>query len=153
MKIAVLICIHRVDFYSHQSEIFSSQLTCFSDIFHIAHGTALTSEDKNFFHSTVGYNFHFLLNLLHGELHSNFVVAVEATVYAVVFTIIRYIKRSENVNSISKMLAGFKSGSLCHFLKKRFCRRRKKCLEIFEGTCLMLKCCHYILCCILCIVI
>ena len=81
-----------------------------------------------------------MLYLFHIQFHTvNMVVTVKSTIHTVIFTIIGYVKRCEEIYCIAKMFACFYTSFLCHFFQKRFCCWRKQCLEILYGACFMRK--------------
>ena len=125
MEIAVLIGVDGIYFYPHHSEILSRQLTGFADILHIALSAAFPGEDQYFLHAGIGNDLHFVLDLLHAQLHApDMVVAVEAAVYAVVLAIIGNVQRGEQIYGVAEVLACLPAGLLCHFFQKRLCRGR-----------------------------
>ena len=92
MKIAVFLCVDGINFKPHHAEIFSRQLAGLADIFNIALCTALPRQKENFLHAAVGDYFHFMFNLLGGQLHAvDMIIAVKSAVHTVIFAIICYI--------------------------------------------------------------
>ena len=88
-----------------------------------------------------------MLDLLKAELHTvDVVVAVEATVNAVVLAVVGNVKRGEKIHRVAKMLTGLDPGLLSHLFEKRLRRRREKGFEIFHTAGLMLQGCPYIFC-------
>ena len=154
MEILVFIGVDRIDLKSNHTEILSCEHASFANVFHIALRTALTCKNEDFLHPAVGNDLHFLFNLLHCELHTvDVVVAVEAAIYTVVLAVVSNIKWREQIDGISKMLARFKSCTLCHLFEKRLCRRGEKRLEVIDRTGGMLQCCTDISCCIFAVII
>src|SRR5699024_5229904 len=130
MEISVFILIDRIYFKSHHAKIFTLKFTSFTYIFHNALTSALSRKHKYLFHTAVCDYLHLMIYLLHIKFHTFYViVAVEAAVDTVVFTVICNIKRSEQVHCISEMPAGLTFCSLCHPLKERFRSRRQQRLE------------------------
>ena len=125
MKIPVFIGIDRINLQPHHPEILLCQLAGLADVIDAALSTALTGQNQDLLHTTVGDNLHFFLYLLHIELHAvNVVIAVEATVYTVIFAVIGDIKGRKQIHRIAKMLTGLPSGPLRHLLQEGFRRRR-----------------------------
>ena len=106
MQVAVLIAIDRIDFQPYIAEIFLCQLTCLTDVFHIALCAALAGQHQDFLDTGIRDNFHLMLNFLEVQLLSmNVIVTVESTVNAVILTVVCNIKRRKQINRIAEMLA------------------------------------------------
>ena len=120
MQVAVLITVDRIDFQPYIAEIFLCQLTCLTDVFHIALCAALAGQHQDFLDTGIRDNFHLMLNFLEVQLLSmNVIVTVESTVNAVILTVVCNIKRRKQINRIAEMLARLHLRALCHPLKER----------------------------------
>ena len=140
MQVAVLIAIDRIDLQSDIAEIFLCQLTCLTDVFHIALCAALAGQHQDFLDTGIRDNFHLMLNFLEVQLLSmNVIVTVESTVNAVILTVVCNIKRRKQINRIAEMLARLDLRTLRHPLQKRQRRRRQQCFKIFHRASLMLQ--------------
>ena len=64
MQILIFIHIHRIDFNSDVFEIFPSNFYCLTNIFHIRIFPAFSCKQQYLFHSSFGYNLHFMLYFL-----------------------------------------------------------------------------------------
>ena len=123
-QVSVVVCVDRVYLEADHPEIFAGDAACLTDVFHVALSAAFAGEDQDLLHSRVRYYLHLVLDLVEVQLHPGYVVvAVETAVNAVVFTVIRYVKRREQVNAVAEVLSGLQSGFLRHFLEERFCSR------------------------------
>ena len=96
VEIFVFIGIYGVDLQTNHAEIFSCQLTGFTDVLYVALPTAFPGKDQDFLHAGVSNDLHFMLDLGHIQLHAlDVVIAVEAAVNAVVFAIIGDVQRGK----------------------------------------------------------
>ena len=64
MKILILIYVYRINFNSDVFEIFPSNFYCLANIFHIRIFPAFSCKQQYLFHSSFGYNLHFMLYFL-----------------------------------------------------------------------------------------
>ena len=138
MEITVFVTVDRIDLKSHIAEIFSGKLTCFPDVFHVTHAAALTGQHQDLLDTGIRNNLHFFFDLLLIQLFAlDVIVAVESTIDTIVFTVVGYVKRCEDIDGISEMFAGLDLRFSRHLLQVWLCSRRKQCLEIFDITGLM----------------
>ena len=141
MQISVILCIARINFKTHISEIFFGKTAGIADIGNAALWFALARQHQNFFNAGIGNNLHFMLNFFHGKLFSvNIVIAVKTAVNTVIFTVICNIQRCENVGRITEVVTRFTLGTLCHFFQKRFCGRGEQCLKVLSAAAVVGKC-------------
>ena len=139
MKVAVFVCVDRIDLQTDHAEVFACQFAGFPDICYVALGTAFAGENQDFFHAAVRDDLHFMFNLLGSQLHAvDVVVTVKTAVNAVILTVVRDVERSKQVDRVSKVFACLQTGSLCHLLQKRFGGRGEQRFEIVNGTGFML---------------
>ena len=140
VQVLVLVDIHWVDFDANELEVFTCKFACFADVFDAAFRTAFTGEQEDFFHAAIGNDFHLVLDLFHVQLHAlDMVVAVEPTIDAVVFAVVRDIERREQINVVAKVTTCFNFRLGSHFFEERGSGRRKQSLEIFNRTCIVLQ--------------
>ena len=140
MQVAVLVGIHRVDFYAYHAEILASQLAGLADVFHAALGSALACEQQNLFHAAVGNDLHLVFNLLHIQLHAlDMVVAVESAVDAIVFAVVGDVDGRKEIDVVAEVLAGldFRLGG--HLFQVGSRGGGEQGLEIFQGAGLVLQ--------------
>ena len=64
MKILILIYVYRINFNSDVFEIFPSNFYCLTNIFHIRIFPAFSCKQQYLFHSSFGYDLHFMLYFL-----------------------------------------------------------------------------------------
>ena len=64
MEVAVLIGVHRIYFKAYHAEVFPCKLACLADIRYVTLAAALAGQYKDLFHTAVGDDLHFLLDLL-----------------------------------------------------------------------------------------
>ena len=147
VEISVFLRIDRIDFKPDHAEIVPRQFAGFSYVSHMALGPAFAGKDEDFLHAAVGDDFHLFFNLFHGKLHPvNVVITVKSAVDAVIFTVIGYVERREQIYCVAEMAACFKPCPLCRLFKKGLCRRGKQGFEILNGTGLMLQSRRHIVC-------
>ena len=120
VKICVLIRIHRIHLKADHLEIFSRDLTGFSDVLHIGFGFALSGKDQDLLQTSLGDRCHFLLDLFFVQLcTADLIVAVKSTVDAVILTVVCNVDRCEHTDAVSEMFPCFDPCSLCDFFQKR----------------------------------
>ena len=135
VEICVFVGIDRIDFQSDVSEILTRKSAGFSDIFDVAFLPALAGQDQDFFHTAVGDDLHFMLDLLEGQLHAaNRIVTVEAAVNAVVAAVIGDIQRCEQIDRIAEMTSGITLGAFRHLFENGFCGGREQRLEVVDAA-------------------
>ena len=154
MEVGVFIRIHRINLQADDSEIFSGNPACLSDIFYCGFFPALSCQDQDLLKTGFGDSRHFLINLFIGELGSfNPVMAVKPAVYTIVFTVICYVDRGKHINGIAEVLSGLLLGALGDLLQKRKSRRRKESLKVFRCLVVMGKSSSHICFCVQTVVI
>ena len=120
MKICIFIGIHRINLKADHLEIFSRDLTGFSDVLHIGFGFALAGKDQDLLQTSLGDRCHFLLDLFFVQLcAADLVVAVKSTVNTVVLTVVCNVDRCKHADTVPKMFPCFDPCSLCDFFQKR----------------------------------
>ena len=138
MEIAVVLGIHRVYLNANHAEVLPGKLASLTDVLDAAFCVALAGENEDLLHSAVSDDLHFMLYLLHVQLHAaDIIIAVEAAVNAVVLAIIGDIQRSEQVDRIAEMLLSLKTCLLRHLLQERLCCWGKEGFEVLNGAVVM----------------
>lgn len=117
MEITIFVTVDRINLKSHIAEIFGGKLTCFPDVFHVTHAAALTGQHQDLLNTGIRNDLHFFFNLFLIQLFTlDIVVTVESTIDTIIFTVVGYVKRREDIDGISEMFAGLDLRFSCHLL-------------------------------------
>ena len=133
VPVLVVLYIRRIHLKTYIFKILFCKFAGFSDVLDWALLFALACEDKDFLDACLCDDFHLVADLVLIQLLSvDIIVAVEPTIDTIIFAIICYIKRCEQIYCIAKMQSGLIVCSLCHLIQMWKSRRGKQCLEVFH---------------------
>jgi len=135
VQVLVFVDVYRIDFDADELEVLAGKLASFADVFDATFGAAFAGKQQDFFHTAVGDDLHFMLDLFHIQLHTlDVIVAVESAIDAVVFAVVCDVERSEQINVVAKMATRLNLCLGCHLFEERSGCRRKQSLEVFDSA-------------------
>ena len=139
-QVAVFVGVHGVDLQADHAEVFPGDLHGFADVLHAALGPALAGQHQDLLHAGVGDDLHLVLDLLFVQLHPlDVVVAVEAAVDAVVFTVVGDVEGGEEIDGVAEVLLGLPLGLPGHLFQKRRGGGGEEGFEVLHGASLVLQ--------------
>ena len=141
LQVGIFIGVHGVDLKAHILEIARGDLAGFADVFHGTFSATFAGENEHFLKPCLGDRCHLCFDLLSVELRAtDFVVAVEATIDAVVLAVVRQIDGGEQIDVIAEETALFAACSLRHFFEEWLGCRGEERAEIARRERISIKC-------------